>query len=130
MNVGSFGRQLVFEVQQEKILTPQTTERSLEAEYEEHSVLGAKPRLEFLAPKLDVFSLSVLLSASLGVNPRDTMVTVRALIHDGVVANLVLGGRNYGKYVLTKAKETWTRSGPKGEPMSDKVQLEFKEYVE
>ena len=128
MVVGSFGKLLVFEVHPGKVLTPQTVKREMSAAYEEHKVLGAKPRLEFLSPELNVFSLTVLFSASLGVNPRDTMVTVQALIVAGMVENLILGNMNYGKHVLTKATEEWTKSGPKGEPMSIRVSLEFKQY--
>ena len=69
MIIGSFGKLLVFEVNADKILTPRGVKREMSAAYEEHKVLLHKPRLEFLAPELNSFSFSVLLSASMGVEP-------------------------------------------------------------
>ncbi len=129
MVIGSFGKLLVFEVHPGKVLTPRNVKRDMAAAYEEHKVLGAKPRLEFLAPELNTFSLSVLLSASMGVDPADTMLTVQALIVGGIVEQLILGGMNYGRHVLVKATEEWTKGGPKGNPISIQVSLEFKQYV-
>ncbi len=129
MQIGSFGKLLVFEVHQNKILTPQKVKREYSATYEEHKVLGTKPRLEFLHPDLNTFSFPVLLSASLGVNPADTMLSVQALIVGGITENLIIGGMNYGRHVLQKATEEWTRSMPNGKPMSIQASLEFKQYV-
>ena len=129
MVIGSFGKLLVFEVHSGKVLTPKNVKRDMAAAYEEHKVLGAKPRLEFLHPELNTFSFSVLLSASMGVDPADTMLTVQALIVGGIVEQLIIGGVNYGRHVLVKATEEWTKGGPKGNPISIQVALEFKQYV-
>ena len=128
MIIGSFGKLLVFEVNADKILTPRGVRREMSAAYEEHKVLLHKPRLEYLAPELNSFSFSVLLSASMGVDPADTMLTVQALILGGMVEKLILGGMNYGRHVLVKATEDWARSGPRGNPISIQAALEFRQY--
>ncbi len=128
MIIGSFGKLLVFEVSMNKVLTPRGVKREMSAAYEEHKVLIHKPRLEYLAPELNTFSFSVLLSSSMGVDPADTMLTVQALILGGLVEKLILGGMNYGRHVLVKATEEWTKAGPKGNPISIQAGLEFKQY--
>lgn len=130
MIVGSFGNNLIFQVQKDKVLTPQSVKRIVEATYEEHAVLQTKPRLEFIAPKLEVITLSVLFSVSLGVNPRESMQIATEILTKGTVENLILGGKNYGTFVLTKAEESWSQSTQNGIPMSIKADFEFKEYVQ
>ena len=129
MVIGSFGQHLVFEVHPDRVITPGSVRRDMAAAYEEHKVLGAKPRLEFIAPELNTMSLSVRLSAALGVKLEETMLDVETLVAGGFVEKLILGGVNYGHHVLTKASEEWGKSDPKGKRISINLTLEFKEYL-
>lgn len=128
MRVGSFGTEIVFEVSGKKVMTPHNVRREMSAAYEEHKVLGAKPRLEFLSPELNTCQLTVLLSRAHGVDPGRMMVRIEAAIAVGLVEKLILGGENYGRHVLIKASEEWTSSDGKGKPLSIRVTLDFKEY--
>ncbi|GAB7080883.1 phage tail protein [Megalodesulfovibrio paquesii] len=134
MEVGSFGKSLVFEVHADaglvrKVCTPAGVRRDVAAAYEEHKVLGAAPRLEFLAPELRSVSMTVLLSASMGVQPEAVMQDITELVETGQVEQLILGGKNQGRHVLMKATEEWTRSDAKGRPISIQVSLEFRQYA-
>ena len=129
MVIGSFGQHLVFEVHPDKVFTPVSVKRDMAAAYEEHKVLGAKPRLEFIAPELNTMSLSVHLSAALGVDVEETMLDVETLLSGGFVEKLIIGGVNYGHHVLTKATEDWSKSDPSGRQISINLALEFKEYL-
>lgn len=129
MVIGSFGQHLVFEVHPDKVFTPVSVKRDMAAAYEEHKILGAKPRLEFIAPELNTMSLSVHLSAALGVDVEETMLDVETLVSGGFVEKLIIGGVNYGHHVLTKATEDWSKSDPSGRQISINLALEFKEYL-
>lgn len=129
MVIGTFGKLLTFEVSRNKVFTPQDVKRENKARYEEHKVLGAKPRLEFLAPELQVFTFSIQLSASHGVDPFDSLLSIKALNQAGIAERLILGGINYGWHVIEGASEEWRHSLPNGRIISAKVALTFKEYI-
>ena len=129
MLIGSFGTQILFEVSPEKVLTPRSVKREVAAKYEKHAVLGAKERLEFLHPHATKFSLEVTLSAMLGVTPRKTANTVQEVVEQGVFEKLILGGVNYGTFVITKMTETWSKTDPHGQELTITMQLELEEYV-
>lgn len=128
MVVGSYGSRVVFEVTQDKVITPQSVKREFAAAYEEHKILAAKPRLEFLYPELSSFSFTVLFSASFGVNPRDQMLFLESYTRQGAAEQLILGGINYGRHVITKVSENWMKSNPSGIPISIQANLEFRQY--
>ena len=68
MRVGTLGN-VVFEVSDTRVFTPSQVTRERKARIEEHQVQGALPCVEFIAPELGTFSISMTLSAALGVNP-------------------------------------------------------------
>ena len=128
MQVGSFGS-ITFEVSEDYVLTPATVKRENKARYEEHKVLCAKPRLEFLSPELQTFSLSIQLSLCHGVDPFDTLLSIKAYIVDGIAERLILGGINYGYHIIESCSEDWGRSKRNGSLMTARATLAFKEYV-
>ena len=73
MQVGSLG-DIVFEVNipgAGRTFTPSALSMESAARFEEHQVLGAPPRLEFLAPELDVNPGNVLVSTRFVQVQRD-----------------------------------------------------------
>lgn len=129
MVIGSFGKLLTFEASPNRVFSPRDLNRVNKGRYEEHKVLGAKPRLEFLSPELQVFSLSVTLSAAHGVDPFDSLLSIKALVTAGIAERLILGGINYGWHVIENSSEKWKHSLPDGRLLSAVVALSFKEYV-
>jgi len=125
--VGSFGP-VVFQVSEETMILVKHVHRKTAVRVEEHKVIGFKSRLEFLGPELDETTFKVWFSISFGVNPRTEIRRLRDLCTRGVVERLILGGENFGKYLLTGVDENWLHSAPNGAPMSAEASLTIKEY--
>jgi len=125
--VGSFG-QVVFQVSEEALALVRDLRRKTAARVEEHQVVGAKPRLEFIAPELDETVFKVFWSISFGVRPRTEIRRLREVCEAGVAHRLIMGGENFGKYLLTEMQEHWLRGGPGGEPIVAEAALTLKEY--
>ena len=125
--VGSFG-QVVFQVSEESLALVRDVRRKTAARTEEHKVVGAKPRLEFIAAELSETSFKVFWNVVFGLNPRAEIRRLRELCEKGAAQRLILGGETFGKYVLTEVAESWLRSGPRGEPLVAEAALTLKEY--
>jgi phage protein U len=125
--VGSFG-QVVFQVSEDVLSQVRNVQRKTTAKVEEHQVVGSKPRLEFIAPELDETTFTVFWHRGFGVNPRTEIKKLRELCLAGAVQHLILGGENFGRYLLTGVNESWLRSGPGGAPLVAEASLTLKEY--
>ena len=68
------------------------------------------------------------LHAGFGVHPRAEIGRLRKMCEQGVVQRLILGGENFGQYLLTEVSESWLHGGPAGEPLVAEASLTFKEY--
>ena len=109
MQIGSLG-DIVFEVNipgAGRTFTPSALSMESAARFEEHQVLGAPPRLEFLAPELDVFDLSILLRADFGLDPDSEIERLRTLCREGKAVDGIrsVGARMYSAYVTLSLKE-------------------------
>lgn len=130
MHAGSLG-ELVFEVSSEQLLLLRTFSVSLDARYEDHVVQGWLPQPEFLGPNLATHNLSILLRRDfLGHSPVEEIRLAQAMLVNGQVERLVVGGVGYGKVTIRKMDYTWNHliKGRKG-PYSVSMNLELKEYV-
>lgn len=130
MQIGSLG-DIVFEVNLPgagRTFTLSALSMESAARFEEHQVLGAPPRLEFLAPALDVFSLGIMLRADLGLDPDGEIARLRALCKEGKAHRLLIAGRNYGAFVLEKVSVDGIRSAG-ARVYSASVTLSLKEYL-
>jgi phage protein U len=125
--VGSFGG-ITFEVSADRLYLISGASRKSEAKVEEHEVVGGKPRLEFMAPKLDAIDFEIFLHAGHGVDPMTEIEKLRAMARQGEVQRLILGGRNYGRYLLVTVDEDWRRSLGDGRIIVASVKVSFKEY--
>ena len=125
--VGSFGS-VVFQVSEHALALVKSVKRKTSAWVEEHQVVGAKPRLEFLAPELAETTCKVFWHVGFGANPRTEIGRLRQMCEAGAVGRLILGGENFGPHLLTEVSENWLHSGPKGAPMVAEASLTFKEY--
>ena len=125
--VGSFGS-VVFQVSEEQLHLVKNVQRKAAARVEEHQVVGAKPRLEFLSPELDQIGFTVFWHRGFGVDPRAEIRKLRELCEAGAALLLILGGENFGRFLLSEISESWKRSGPGGAPLVAEASLNFKEY--
>ncbi|MCD8294687.1 MAG: phage tail protein [Clostridia bacterium] len=129
--IGNFGKLIVFEVSEDKILTFSSMQRTVSANWGSHERIGKKPLSEFLSPNLQTVTLEVTLSAQHGVKPRDTLEAIASAVESGKVANLVIGKKKVGehKWKITQSSETWDTLLTRGELYKASVSLTFEEYL-
>ena len=129
--IGNFGKTITFEVSSNKIVSPKDITRSVSARWQAHSLLGKKPKSEFLGPDADETTLNVVLSAEHGVKPRATLEKLESAVASGTVDYLVIGGKIVGKnkVYLESMSEEWNCVWNKGELVKATVELVVKEYT-
>jgi phage protein U len=97
--IGSFGG-VSFVVKRKKVLTFTDSERTTNARWGSHDLIGRKPLPEFIGPGLAQFSMTVVFSIYQGVKPGDELKKLRKFCESGKVGNFVLGK-------LTVSKNQW-----------------------
>lgn len=128
MRIGSLGT-IIFEVSFDgRIVTPTEFVRERKARFEEHKVIGAMPRLEFLSPDLATMSLPIRLRADMGVNPMQEADLIGKLCKSGTAARLILCGWVFGWHVIESFSQQ-VRHGARGGIFSVDITLSLKEYV-
>ncbi len=129
MRVGSLG-DVVFETSAERVLTPGELQFERAARFEEHKVVGALPRLEYLSAELLNMSMPIRLRADMGINPARAAEKLSAMCREGKVVRLILAGYSLGQVVIESVSQTWRYMGStrKGPQIVD-LTLKLKEYV-
>lgn len=129
--IGNFGKEIVFEVNANKILTPNGIKRTVGGRWENHNVVGEKPKMEFIGADTDETTMTVVLSAEHGVRPRATMEKLERAVEKGTVEYLVIGGKVVGKnkMFLKSISEEWDCVWSKGEVVKATMELVFEEYT-
>lgn len=129
MLVGSLG-DVVFETSAERVLTPGEFQMERAARFEEHKVVGALPRLEYLSAELLNMSMPIRLRADMGVNPARAAEKLSAMCREGKVLLLILAGYRLGRVVIESVSQTWRYMGSskKGPQIVD-LSIKLKEYV-
>ena len=109
--IGTLGRKIIFEVSDNRVLTFESMSREVSGRWTEHEVLGVKPKAEFLGPGLQTISLTIHLSAALGVKPRRILDMVERMVERGTAEYLVIGGRLVGRrpFRVTGSSEAWDK---------------------
>lgn len=129
--VGNLGKLIVFEVSSDKVLTFRGMKQTVKGRWTNHSVIGSKPRSEFLGADQRGISLTVSLSINHGVNPRSTIERIEKAIENGTPNLFVVGGRQIGAnpWVITDMSEEWDTIILDGQLVSAKITLNLAEYV-
>ncbi|KYD02630.1 hypothetical protein B4102_0224 [Heyndrickxia sporothermodurans] len=128
--IGSFG-DIVFETSTKKKLTFNEFERSGSARWNDHEIIGQKPKSEFSGPGLDEINITILLRAELGINPKKQLDKMRSMKDKGTAKSFVLGGKaissNY--WVIQQLVESYKTVDNRGNILTSEVTLSLKEYV-
>ena len=121
---------ITFKVNANKTLTFHDMKRSYSGKWEEHPIIGKRPKLEFKGPGMDEITIEVILDAELGVKPRSVMKKFREAAKKGKVAYFYVGGKKVAKYkfYLESGTEHWKEIWNKGELVRSTAELTFKEY--
>ena len=131
MVIGTLGSGLVFEVSDERAMALQEMSRDTAGRWASHEAMGAKPKAEFLGPDNQTISLTVYLSAALGVRPRAMLETLEAMAESGTAEYLIIGNRPVGKnpFRITGCSETWGHIYGGGQLARATVALTLEEYT-
>lgn len=128
--IGSFGKTIVFETSDARILQPKGLKKEVSGRWTSHSRIGKKPLKQFLGPDADSVTLKIDLDARHGVKPRKTLEKIEKAVKKGTPEKLAIGGKMVSKYkmVITKASETWDEIWYHGELVRASIDLTFEEY--
>ena len=128
--IGTLGKNIVFEVSDKKALLMEKLSREVKGRWSAHEAVGVKPRAEFLGADNQSLSLSIRLSANLGVKPRAVLEAVAEMVEKGAAEYLVIGGKPVGKrpFRLVSVSESWDRIYSRGELSQASLSLSLEEY--
>ena len=131
--IGKWGSDITFSVSSKKLLTFNSLKRTVSGRYKSHAIVGKVPLLEFAGPEASTVEISeVMLTAYHGIKPRKMLEKLEKAVTKGKAEYLFIGGKKIGsnKFVLESISETWDEIWNKGELVSAKVDLSFREYKE
>lgn len=100
------------------------------AQYASHDIFGRKPLLEFVGTDTEIISLSIVLEASLGVNPAARIKSLRSLRDSGMEVPLIIGSEPQGMWVMESLSEDWQRVDSTGLLISAGVTVSLREYAD
>ncbi|MBR2732737.1 MAG: phage tail protein [Selenomonadaceae bacterium] len=129
MAIGCFA-DLVFEVDSERVLTFDGFKHDVKSRYARHELINQEPVLEWLGADTQKVTMTITLTATLGVNPAEEMEKVHRLCLDGeadwlIVANSVVGGR---LWVITEASCKSISTDKFGNPIVAQMDVTFETY--
>ena len=129
--IGTLGRNIIFEVSDDRVLTFDGFSRDISGRWAEHEVLGTKPKAEYLGPGCQTVSLTIHLSATLGVKPRRVLEAVERMVESGSAEYLVIGGKLVGRrpFRITGSSETWEKVYSRGELAKATMTISLGEYA-
>ena len=128
--IGNWGKHIKFSVNSEKVLSFKDFKHTVSGRWAEHPIIGEKPKKEFQGPGASSVTLEVVLSAYLGVSPKDTIKDLEEACEKGKIEYLYIGGKKVGKgkMYLESVSETWDEIWNKGELARATLSLTFTEY--
>ena len=125
--IGNWGSYLKFSTNDNRILTFTDFRRKISARTAKHSIIGTKPRLEYLGKDLESITFTIELNAMLGVKPYKE--EQRLMRQVGYVAPLVIGGKKIcSKAMLTGLSDAYGIILKRGEIFSMKIDVTMTEY--
>ena len=131
MAIGTLGRNVVFEVSDDRVFTFSELTREVTSRWTNHEPQGVKPKPEFLGAGLQTASLTITLSATLGVRPRDVLEAIENMVENGTAEYLVIGNRPVGSnpFRLTGSSEAWNTVYNRGELARATLTISLEEYT-
>lgn len=120
-----------FIVSRELFRTPTNMTWSGSARYATHERHATHALTEFTGLDPDNFTLDILLTAELGVNPMDELVKIWTYERDSEAVGLVIGGHAYGKYRwnIQKHSTKMEYTDAAGDLYAVEVSVELLEYL-
>lgn len=115
----------------DRVFTFSEMTREITSRWANHEPQGVKPKPEFLGAGLQTASLTITISATLGVRPRDVLEAIENMVENGTAETLVIGNRPVGNnpFRLTGSSETWGVVYNRGELARASVTINLEEYT-
>ena len=127
MSIGYFG-EVVFEVSSDKQLTPEKFSYSKKSKWAEHETLNVKTKSEFLGDGKKNYSISIKLSAFMGINPQNELDKIEYTQANGLVEPLFIGSKYHGDFYIDSINVQNDRVDGKGSLLACTVDLNLVEY--
>lgn len=129
--IGTLGSKIIFRVSDKDALILQTMTRQVAGRWTTHNTIGTKPRSEFLGPDNQSISISVYLSSTLGIRPRNVLEAIERMVETGAAEFLIIGNRPVGanRFKISVASEAWNKMYNRGELAKATVSLTLEEYT-
>lgn len=130
MAVGSLG-DIIFEVNDDRKLTFSGMSYNVGARTSMHNRINGRPLIEYQGAENEEISLTIKLSAFLGINPRKSMYKLNDMCREGVPLRLVIGKTHFGKYkwLITKVSSTMEHISNRGQLLSITAKITLREYA-
>lgn len=127
--VGSWGN-IVFEVSRKKLFSFSNLSKTVESRWNEHEIIGKKPKSEFNGPELDAGQLDIVLDVNYGISPMKMLAKLEKAVANGNVNYLVIGKNKIGsgKWKITKISEDYKTIYANGAIAKIELSLDIKEY--
>lgn len=129
--IGNFGKKIVFETSDRKILTFSGMTQKISGKYAKHSVIGQKDRPEFTGPGSRSISFKIMLDVTLGIRPREVMDRIEEAVENGETEYLVIGGRplSQNKFYILSVSEAFDVVMSHGEIARATLNISMEEYL-
>lgn len=129
--IGNFGETITFAVNADKLVTFSDFNRTVSGKWIVHDSIGKRGKTEFVGPDLSNNTMTVILDASHGIDPRKMINTIEKAVRKGTVEYLVIGGKKVGtkKLRITQMSEEWEEIYYNGFLYRAAVNLTFDDYV-
>ena len=130
MAIGAFA-DVVFEVNTDRVFTFDDFKYDVKSRYARHELINQEPVLEWLGADTQKITLTITMTATLGVNPAVEMEKVRQLCLSGeadwlVIGNTVVGGRLWVVTETSSKVEAWDNAG---NILVGKMDVTFESYA-
>ena len=127
--IGCFA-DLTFEVNSDYVLTFDNFKHDVKARYARHELINRPTVLEYLGEDTQKITLTILLTASLGVNPAEEISRVQELVLIGEADYLIVANEVVGNcmWVITESSTKATAYDGDGNILSAQMDLTFEQY--
>ena len=119
-----------FKVSSKRVLSFKKMKRTYCAQWEEHDIIGKRPKMEFKGPGMDEITMEVVLDAELGVKPRKVLKKFRTAAKNGEIHYFYVGGKKVckNKMYIASGSESWDEIWSEGELIRATASITFGEY--
>lgn len=128
--VGSLGG-IKFNTSMRRVLTFSEYQRSGQAKYATHEIIGQKSKFEYTGLDPEEITIEIQLMAQLNSKPEKQLAALRKMRDDGEVISFFIGNKpvSQNKWIIKGMSEAVPHWGHKGKIVYATVQVTLAEYI-